>query len=265
MTGVQTCALPIYNLIGIRGSGKSSLLEVLRYVLGISLPINAADPEYKNSLVTRSMGSGGKAIVTIINRQNEEYRIEKLYGQKEDIYKNNLLQPGISIDATGFNTPIYFGQKDLSNKGKDFEGDLIQRLIGTRLKAVQVEIEQKKREVENIISEVKKLQNLNDLKRDTEALIKNSQHQLNFFREKGVEDKLRQQTLFDSDISKLVQNESIARSYLSELASVVSNHDYFFHQEITGSEINKELFEEANTIIQELKAEFEKLKSVQQN
>ncbi len=253
------------NLIGIRGSGKSSLLEVLRYVLGISLPFNAADPDYKNSLVTRSMGSGGKAIVTIANKQNEEYRIEKLYGQKEDIYKNNLLQPGISIDATGFNSPIYFGQKDLSNKGKDFEGDLIQRLIGTRLKAVQVKIEQKKREVENIISELKKLQNLKDLKKETEAQIQNSKHQLNFFKEKGVEDKLKQQTLFDSDISKLVQNESTVRSYLSELASVISNHDYFFQQEITGSEINKELFEEAKTIIQGLKIEFEKLKTIQKN
>ena len=251
------------NLIGIRGSGKSSLLEVLRYVLGISLPINAADPDYKNSLVTRSMGSGGKAIVTIVNKQNEEYRIEKLYGQKEDIYKNNILQPGISIEATGFNSPIYFGQKDLSNKGKDFEGDLIQRLIGTRLKSVQVKIEQKKREVENIISELKKLQNLNDLKKETEAQIQNSKHQLNFFKEKGVEDKLKQQTLFDSDISKLVQNESTVRSYLSELASIISNHDYFFQQEITGSEINKELFEEAKKIIQELKIEFEKLKTVQ--
>jgi predicted ATPase len=253
------------NLIGIRGSGKSSLLEVLRYVLGISLPVNAADPDYKNSLVTRSMGSGGKAIVNIVNKQNEEYRIEKLYGQKEDIYKNNLLQPGISIEATGFNTPIYFGQKDLSNKGKDFEGDLIQRLIGTRLKAVQVKIEQKKREVENIISELKKLQNLKDLKKETEAQIQNSKHQLNFFKEKGVEDKLKQQTLFDSDISKLVQNESTVRSYLSELASLISNHDYFFQQEITGSEINKELFEEAKTIIQELKIEFEKLKTIQKN
>lgn len=253
------------NLIGIRGSGKSSLLEVLRYVLGISLPFNAADPDYKNSLVTRSMGSGGKAIVTIVNKQNEEYRIEKLYGQKEDIYKNNLLQPGISIDATGFHSPIYFGQKDLSNKGKDFEGDLIQRLIGTRLKAVQAKIEQKKREVENIISELKKLQNLKDLKRDTEAQIQNSKHQLNFFKEKGVEDKLKQQTLFDSDISKLIQTESTVRSYLSELASLISNHDYFFQQEITGSEVNKELFEEAKTIIQELKIEFEKLKAIQKN
>jgi len=253
------------NLIGIRGSGKSSLLEVLRYVLGISLPFNAADPDYKNSLVTRSMGSGGKAIVTIVNKQNEEYRIEKLYGQKEDIYKNNLLQPGISIDATGFHSPIYFGQKDLSNKGKDFEGDLIQRLIGTRLKAVQAKIEQKKREVENIISELKKLQNLKELKRDTEAQIKNSKHQLNFFKEKGVENRLKQQTLFDSDISKLIQIESTVRSYLSELASLISNHDYFFQQEISGSEVNKELFEQAKTIIQELKIEFEKLKAIQKN
>jgi len=253
------------NLIGIRGSGKSSLLEVLRYVLGISLPVNAADPDYKNSLVTRSMGSGGKAIVTIVNKQNEEYRIEKLYGQKEDIYKKNVLQPGISIDATGFNSPIYFGQKDLSNKGKDFEGDLIQRLIGTRLKAVQFKIEQKKKEVENILSELKKLQNLKDLKKETDTQLQNWKHQLDFFKKEGVEDKLKQQTLFDSDISKLVQNESTVRSYLSEMASVISNHDYFFQQEITGSEINKELFEEAKTIIQELKIEFEKLKTIQKN
>jgi predicted ATPase len=253
------------NLIGIRGSGKSSLLEVLRYVLGISLPFNAADPEYKNSLVSRSMGSGGKAIVTIINKQNEEYRIEKLYGQKEDIYKNNLLQPVISIDATGFHSPIYFGQKDLSNKGKDFEGDLIQRLIGTRLKAVQAKIEQKKREVENIISELKKLQNLKDLKKDTITQLENWKHQLAFYKENGIEDKLKQQTLFDSDISKLAQTESTVRSYLSELAALISNHDYFFQQEISGSEINKELFEEAKTIIQELKNEFEKLKAIQKN
>lgn len=253
------------NLIGIRGSGKSSLLEVLRYVLGISLPFNAADPDYKNSLVERSMGSGGKAIVTIVNKQNEEYRIEKLYGQKEDIYKNNLLQSGISIDATGFHSPIYFGQKDLSNKGKDFEGDLIQRLIGTRLKAVQAKIEQKKREVEQIISELKKLQNLKDLKTDTNTQLENWKHQLDFYKEKGIEDKLKQQTLFDSDVSKLAQTESTVRSYLSELAALISNHDYFFQQKISVSEINKELFEEANTIILELKIEFEKLKAIQKN
>lgn len=253
------------NLIGIRGSGKSSIIEILRYTLGIPLLENASDPPYKNGLIEHVLKSGGKAIVTIVNKQNEEYRIEKLYGQKEDIYKNNLLQPGISIDATGFHSPIYFGQKDLSNKGKDFEGDLIQRLIGTRLKAVQAKIEQKKKAIEHIISEIKKLQNLNDLKKDTNTQLENWKHQLAFYKEKGIEDKLKQQTLFDSDISKLIQIESTVRNYLSELAALISNHDYFFQQEISGSEVNKELFEEAKTIIQELKIEFEKLKAIQKN
>jgi len=253
------------NLIGIRGSGKSSLLEVLRYVLGISLPFNAADPEYKNSLVSRSMGSGGKAIVTIVNKQKEVYRIEKLYGQKEDIYKADVLQPGISIDAIGFHSPIYFGQKDLSNKGKDFEGDLIQRLIGTRLKGVQSRIDQKNREVAHLVSEWKKLQNLGELKRDTQIQIENSKHQLDFFKEKGVEEKLKQQTLFDSDISTLVRNELTVKSYLDELASLISDHNYFFQQEINGSEVNKEFFEEAKAILLKLKAEFEKLKVIQKD
>jgi predicted ATPase len=252
------------TLIGIRGSGKSSVLEILRYTLGIPLSPIAVDPRYKDGLIENVLRSGGKSIVTIVNRQKEEYRIEKIYGQKEDIYKGNILQPSISVSAV-FDFPVYFGQKDLSNKDADFEADLIQRLVGTRLKDIQSKIEQKKREVGNIVAEIKKLRNLNDLKKETETVIKNAEHQLKFFKEKGVEDKLKQQTLFDSDVSKLSQSESSVRSYLNELQSLISNHDYFFQQEISGSEVNQEFFDEAKNLLKELKSEFEKLKAIQKN
>ncbi len=252
------------TLIGIRGSGKSSVLEILRYTLGIPLSPIAVDPRYKDGLIENVLRSGGKSIVTIVNKQKEEYRIEKIYGQKEDIYKENILQPSISVSAV-FDYPVYFGQKDLSNKDADFEADLIQRLVGTRLKDIQSKIEHKKREVENIVAEIKKLRNLNDLKKETETVIKNAEHQLKFFKEKGVEDKLKQQTLFDSDVSKLSQSESSVRSYLNELQSLISNHDYFFQQEISGSEVNQEFFDEAKNLLKELKSEFEKLKSIQKN
>ena len=252
------------NLIGIRGSGKSSVLEILRYTLGIPLSPITVDPKYKDGLIENVLRSGGKSIITVINRHKEEYRIEKIYGQKEDIYKDGILQTGISIDAI-FDYPVYFGQKDLSNKDADFEADLIQRLIGTRLKGVQNKIEQKKREVENIISEIKKLRNLKELKKETDTLIQNAKHQLEFFKKKGVEEKLKQQTLFDSDISKISQTDSSIRSYLHELASIISNHEYFFQQEISGSEVNRELFEEAKALMVELKTEFEKLKGIQKN
>jgi len=252
------------TLIGIRGSGKSSVLEILRYTLGIPLSPIAVDPRYKDGLIENVLRSGGKSIVTIVNKRKEEYRIEKIYGQKEDIYKGDVLQPSISVSAV-FDHPVYFGQKDLSNKDADFEADLIQRLVGTRLKDIQSEIEQKKGEVGNIVAEIKKLRNLNELKKETETVIKNAEHQLQFFKEKGVEDKLKQQTLFDSDVSKLSQSESSVRSYLNELQSLISNHDYFFQQEVLGSEVNQEFFDEAKNLLKELKSEFEKLKIIQKN
>lgn len=250
------------TLIGIRGSGKSSILEIIRYTLGIPLSDITVDQQYKNGLIEHVLKSGGKCIVTVVNKFKEEYRIEKIYGQKEDIYKNNVLQSGISIDAI-FDHPVYFGQKDLSNKDADFETDLIQRLIGTRLKPVQSKIETKKKEIENIVGEIKKLRNLAELKKETETIIHNSKHQLELYKKNGVEEKLKQQTMFDADVSKITQTESGVANYIEELNGVISNHEYFFQQEISGSELNKEFFNEINQLIVQLKAEYEKLKKVQ--
>ncbi len=250
------------NLIGIRGSGKSSILEIIRYTLGIPMSKIAVDPRYKDELIEHVLKSGGKSIVIVVNEHKEEYRIEKIYGQKEDIYKDDVLQPTISI-AGIFDHPVYFGQKDLSNKDADFEADLIQRLIGTRLKPVQHKIDTKKREIESTVSEIKKLLNLSALKKETDTLILNSKHQLELYKKNGVEEKLKQQTLFDADVSKITQTEIGISSYIEELNSIIINHEYFFQQEISGSEPNKELFEESGKLLIELKAEFEKVKKVQ--
>jgi predicted ATPase len=248
------------NLIGIRGSGKSSILEIIRYTLGIPLSEISVDARYKDGLIEHVLRSGGKSIITVVTSFKEEYRIEKIYGQKEDIYKDGVLQTGISLDV--FDRPVYFGQKDLSNKDADFEADLIHRLVGTRLRSIQNKIDLKKREIENTISEIKKLRNLNELKKDTETLIQNSKHQLELYKKKGVEEKLKQQTLFDSDVSKLSQLVNNVGAYITELASIVTSQEYLFQQETIGSEPNKELFEEAKNLLNELKVEFDKLKLI---
>jgi hypothetical protein len=77
------------NLIGIRGSGKSSILEILRYALNIPLGSQAIDSDYKNDLITHVLKSGGKVVVELINRHGL-YRVERIYGQKEDIYKDDV-------------------------------------------------------------------------------------------------------------------------------------------------------------------------------
>ncbi|HHX80722.1 MAG TPA: histidinol-phosphatase [Acholeplasmataceae bacterium] len=263
LNGIQLDLSPeLNNLIGIRGSGKSSILEVLRYTLGISLTRTSADSDYKNELIQFILGSGGRSVVTVVNERDEEYRLEKIYGQKENIFDKNGVLQQCSIEAV-FKQPIYFGQKDLSNKNTDFESDLMQRLIGNKLKPIQYKIEAKKREVENTILETKKLQSLKTLKDETELTIKNAQQQLKFFKEKGVEEKLKQQTLFDADVVKVEETRKTIKSFYNDIAEIIENYQHLFSQEtIIGSEINKEIFENLAVLMDKLKVEFSKLKQI---
>ncbi len=151
------------NLIGIRGSGKSSILEILRYALNIPLGSQAIDSDYKNDLVTYVLKSGGKVIVEIVNRHNETYKVERIYGQQEDIYKNGVLQQGITLDAI-LQRPVYFGQKDLSNKNSDSENDLVNKLIGGKLNDVKKRIDIQKKEVQKIVYALKEYENLISIK-----------------------------------------------------------------------------------------------------
>lgn len=242
-------------LIGIRGSGKSTALELLRYAFGISLSSASADIDYKNDLVNYMLGSGGKIILTVIGQSNKRYRIEKIYKQKENIYDEDGNLCNVSIDAI-FNIPIYFGQKDLSNKNVSFESDLLQRLIGNRLSDVRKKIGLKKNEIEAVMLELRKLRNLKDEKETTEQAIRNVQHQLDVFKQQGVSDKLAQQTQFDKDGVTLSKAKETIGAYVESLSRMVSDYQAFFSYPFSGSKQNETLFNHANAAFQSIKASF---------
>src|SRR5262249_18011594 len=50
-------------LIGIRGSGKSAVLESVRYALELPFDDSVSDAKYKHDLVRFALGSGGKVLV----------------------------------------------------------------------------------------------------------------------------------------------------------------------------------------------------------
>lgn len=251
------------SLIGIRGSGKSSILEILRYALNIPLGSQAIDSEYKNDLITHVLKSGGKVVVELVNRQGETYRVERIYGQKEDIYKGNDLQQGITLDAI-LQRPIYFGQKDLSNKNADFENDLIKKLVGAQLTNIDKRIDAQKIEIQRIVNGLKEFQNLSTLRKETEIQRSNAEHKLKLFAEKGVSEKLQKQTNFESDISRISNYISGLNSYISELQSTIENHEYIL-KPIVLSDVNKDIEVDIVSQQEELKKEFEALKSVYGN
>lgn len=251
------------SLIGIRGSGKSSILEILRFALNIPLGSQAIDSEYKNDLITHVLKSGGKVVVELVNRRGETYRVERIYGQKEDIYKGNDLQQGITLDAI-LQRPIYFGQKDLSNKNADFENDLIKKLVGAQLTNIDKRIDAQKIEIQRIVNNLKEFQNLSTLKKETEIQKNNAEHKLKLFAEKGVSEKLQKQTNFESDTTRISNYISGLNSYISDLQSTIESHEYIL-KPIVLSDINKDI--EADIVSQQeaLKKEFESLKSVYGN
>ena len=61
-------------LIGIRGSGKSSLLEAVRYALDIPGDKTSDEP-YKKRLVEHTLGSGGKVVLEAADKHGQAYTI----------------------------------------------------------------------------------------------------------------------------------------------------------------------------------------------
>ena len=251
------------SLIGIRGSGKSSILEILRYALNIPLGSQAIDSDYKNDLITHVLRSGGKVSVELVNRHGEVYRVDRIYGQKEDIYKGDELQQGITLDAI-LQRPVYFGQKDLSNKNADFENDLIKKLVGGELKSLEKHIETQKLEIQRIVNNLKEFQSHSLLRKETEIQKNNAEFKLKLFAEKGVSDKLQKQTNFESDISKISNYIAGFDSYISDLKSTIESHDYIL-KPIVLSDINKDIEADIVSQQEELKKEVEMLKSVYEN
>lgn len=135
------------TLIGIRGSGKSSILEAVRYALDIPRGEKAQDTKYKDELIRHTLGSGGKVTLTACDVYGQEFTISRIFREAPNVYLNGKLQPGVSIRETVLRRPIYFGQKDLSSTGEGFETDLVEKLVGEKLRALRDDIETQRQRV----------------------------------------------------------------------------------------------------------------------
>jgi ABC-type cobalamin/Fe3+-siderophores transport system ATPase subunit len=253
------------NLIGIRGSGKSAILESIRYALNIPLSEQAVDKNYKEDLLKYALGSGGKLTVYIVgkltvyivDKKQDEYRIEKIYGEEVNIYKGDE-RLNISIDAI-FQSPIYFGQKDLSNKDINFEADLINKLIGNRLNKVKERINAKKREINNILISLKEFNNLEEEETETKGKIRDIEYKLKRYSEKGVEEKLQKQARFNSDILTLNNIRKNMEKLYKDISKIIKNHSTYIKVEKLASEDNQDIFDKANTILEKIAEEYKKL------
>lgn len=232
-------------LIGIRGSGKSSIVEAIRYVLDIPFGEKVVDDAYKNQLVRHTFASGGKAVIKAVDRHGQEYEIRRILNDYPDVYVNGSNQPGVKIRETILHKPIYFGQKDLSSTGEGFEKDLVEKLVGEKLVDIRRKIETQRQRVSEVVEHLKKLASVDEQKKEYEGKKLDAEYRLKIFKEHGVEEKLQKQIDFDSDSRKLQQIIGFVESYLSELNNFISRfEDDFSNLKIYKSKQNAKFFDD---------------------
>jgi chromosome segregation protein len=240
-------------LIGIRGSGKSAVLECLRFALELPLPESTEelDLKYKQDLVRFALGSGGKVVVEVEDAQGRRYEIRRILNERADIYFDEELRPGVRIPLKN---PLFFGQKELVKRGEGSERELVERLLGSKLDAVRLEIDAQRQRVLDVMMNLDKLKDLDALEQEYQSKRKDTEFRLDLFKKHGVEQQLQRQVEFNADVTH-------ARRVADTVDAFVRSFDAFLKEQESElaaqprleSKENADIIADINTILDRIR------------
>lgn len=192
------------TLIGIRGGGKSSILEAIRFVLESPLPddpLRKEDREYKERIVQRLIGNGGEVSMDLADENGAIcYSIKKsVSGRKAEIFDGSG-NPLPERSPSDIIQVVYFGQKDLEYAGQRFDGNFIEN------KLLQSELNPLKTDTQKVVEQVRHtLKRLNDLRDDVSTLeevkteIERLENLQNHYRKFDLQSKMEVITFYDTE------------------------------------------------------------------
>lgn len=239
------------SLIGIRGSGKSSILEAIRYIFDLPLQ---TDREYKESLIKNIFGSGGKATLSVVDKHGKHYVISRIYGEQSNIVDEKGVDLNIEPSSL-FDGIQYFGQKDLSN-GADHENILLEKLVGGKIDK-NIEITSKVNQLETTISRLLDVNKIPEQIEECKTKKSEIEHKMSIYKEKGVAEKLKKQTGYTKDKTILdsvkekicLMSEELKQTYEKNEGVVLSLKD-------TESIYNSDIIMKAKDILSLIENEF---------
>lgn len=262
------------TLIGIRGSGKSTLIENIRYVFDIQ-PLD--DVKYKKDLIAAHLGPGGKIELDVFNK-GQEYRIERIFDERPKVFKGEEYIP--DLRPSDLLPLIYYGQKDLQKRVQEprLMMDIIDQYIGEGLTTVQSEITKKEEEIRTILHNIKKLKK-NVARKDEILQNKASiEHKIADFKRLNIANQLKLEANYKKDemllnnLKKTVEHEKkIFQDFQEQIKNTLDSVHINFSE--SNQELNDELaavfnkhreyweeiFEKNENIIRELEKGVEKV------
>lgn len=210
------------SLIGIRGSGKSSIIEAIRYTLDM-LP-STADETYKSDVVENLLESGGQIIIELQDNYQKNYKIKRILGESPRILDESDREIGVASSAI-LQTPLYFGQKDLSYMNNGFELDLLNKLVGKKTKSFQVDLVRINERLSTEIHHLFKLNDKVDTLPDLRKNLTDIQHKIDIFEEKGLSSKLSKQVNFQSDERNIQNVYRLINNFKGETEKLLNSNN----------------------------------------
>ena len=258
------------TLIGIRGSGKSSILESLRYALSIPADLYDSESDYKQKLVERTLGSGGKIVLNVLDCHRQQWQIHRIFRESSNAYYNEKLQPGVSIRETVINKPLFFGQKELSAAGNRSEKNLIEKLLGTKCNDIRLQISAQKMRVIEAIDRLYKIDSVAEQIQVQKGIKADAEVQLELYKKYNWEEKLEKQLRFDTDIKKANDGVNITSEFVVDFRDLLAKHEddlrnFSGYTSIVNTEFFKNFDSRFSVIIQSLetlKTELAKIENV---
>lgn len=232
------------SLIGIRGSGKSSVLEAIRYMF--DLPVQT-DKEYKESLIKNIFGSGGKATLVVTDKHGKRYSISRIYGERSNVVDESGIDINIPPSSL-FDGVQYFGQKDLSSSA-DHENGLLEKIVGGKIGQIS-EVTSSVEELTTAVSQLLNARKIPDQIEEYRTKQSEIVHKMSIYQEKGVTEKLKKQTGYTTDKTKLDSAKNKIDSTIRELKQVHNkNKDISLSLQDVKSEYNSDIIEKAVCIL----------------
>lgn len=220
LNGVRVPFSPHLNcIIGIQGSGKSSVLECLRFALTIAP--GEKDKDYKNALVPYVLKSGGKVVVEATDRHGTRYEIGRILNHQADVRVNGKLQSNVSIREIVLRKPLYFGQKDLSDAGRAFGMDLVEKLVGETLKPVRQKVQAFNDALKKAAGTLLAVQDDLGTLQEAETALNTVSLKLEQFDKHGIDAKLEKQIAFDADAKFCDGVDAVAQDWLDALNGAI--------------------------------------------
>lgn len=210
------------SLIGIRGSGKSSIIEAIRYNLDM-LP-SEADKEYKSDVVENLLESGGQIIIELQDNHKKNYKIKRILGETPHILDENNEEIGVTINSI-LQTPLYFGQKDLSYMNNGFELELLNKLVGKKTKSFQGDLTNINGQLENQINQFFQLNDKVETLPDLRKNLTDVKHKIKIFEEKGLSAKLSKQVNFQKDERTIKHVFELINNFKGDMENLLTSNN----------------------------------------